>query len=161
MKKQLFRFAFAFSMVATITSFSSCTDDDTEEIDEVNNRTHFNPPAWIQGKWILGIIAGEHHLLQFKTNNFLEVFPEVHIEKDYNDNINQRINELNLPTKVTETTISETIYEFNIDYSPESNTSEGKVIYRFTKVSNDKIQLQFLHENGEAWSTNLLVRYTR
>lgn len=37
-KKHLLRFAFAFSVVATITSFTSCTDDDTEEIDEVNNR---------------------------------------------------------------------------------------------------------------------------
>lgn len=109
---------------------------------------------------MLGIIEDHHHLIEFRTNNFLEVFPEMHLEKDYNTDINQKINEFNQNVIVTEAAITETVYQYNIDYSPGDDRND-KVIYKFTKINNNTTQLQFLHEDRVDWATITMPRYTR
>ncbi|MFV0200906.1 hypothetical protein OBJ99_08625 [Empedobacter falsenii] len=64
--------------------FTACNEDETIHQVEESNKTNFNPPSWIQGKW--GYIKDDApYEFRFTNDNF---FTNSGTELDYNKMIN-------------------------------------------------------------------------
>lgn len=89
-------------------SFTACNEDEIIHQVEETNKTHFNPPLWIQGKW--GYIENDNsYEFRFSKDNF---YVNNGAEMDYNNLINMTdVGDSKLT--VTETT-TDNVYKFSL-----------------------------------------------
>lgn len=84
MKKHLLKLMFATLTIASLTSFVSCSDDDSDEL-TISDTKHFNPPAWVQGKWAQESFP-EMVQHQYTADDYLQVV--MNMTQSYNFLIN-------------------------------------------------------------------------
>lgn len=73
MKKIIYRITFAVFVAASMVSCTSLEEEEEFDLEiPIGNDTHFNPPAWIQGKWGGQYDEITEYDYEFTTNNFLQ-----------------------------------------------------------------------------------------
>ena len=110
-----------------LISFTACNEDETIHQIEESNKTHFNPPLWIQGKW--GYEKNDNsYEFRFTKDNF---YVKNGAEMDYNNLINMT-NVGGNSIIVTETT-TDNVYKLSL---------KGAAItadFEFKKLDNQTI----------------------
>lgn len=121
-----------FIVIFSVFTILSCTSDD----DNFSNKSHFNPPHWIHGKWST---SQQNDTLNFKFdyNNFYVSSTE---EINYNDVINTSNSDGNNQIRVIEQ-VSDNAYFLTI-----TNTLT-KDEFQFKKISDAK--LIYIHRDSE------------
>ncbi|MBS7332175.1 MAG: hypothetical protein KIG88_01090 [Weeksellaceae bacterium] len=126
---KIFKFFIVISFMFTIMG---CTSDD----DNYTNKSHFNPPNWIHGKWSTSL-QNDTLELKFDYHNVYITSTE---ETNYNDIINTSISSGQIQMRVEEE-VSDNSYYFTIS----SSTTREQFIFK--RVSDAK--LIYLHRNNE------------
>lgn len=156
MKNFLYKFTFALILATSITSCVTVEDDFDDDRPD-RNANHFNPPSWIQGRWVVqnGFDA-VNIIYEFTANDYLEEFPNLGFVKSYNQLINESVSYPDQRVSVDEKIISTTQYKFSI--ISQLGTSDNRD-YRY--FEDDKIILNHLDDQSNVVLQDTLIRYER
>ncbi len=116
------------TLLFSIALMQSCKKSD----ENLKAKTHFNPPAWIQGNWgVKGLSENPTVIFRFTKDNFFSI-AGVYSEIDYNGYVNN-YNEAGHNIKVKED-INSTSYQIKIIINKQATTT-----FKFIKVNENKI----------------------
>ena len=138
-RKEMKKLPFTFAKILTMRNMLilliitnlllSCSSDDDNSGNSQSN-DFFNPPSWIQGKWLVDDSNMEFGF-EFTSNNFI-IINSISSSIDYGE-ILQMQNDLGISTNVTEE-ISDSEYKIRINLQGANTT------YTFRKVNLTTIE---------------------
>ena len=87
MKNHLFRIILVAASIITLTNFISCSEEDPDDL-LISGATHFDPPAWIEGKWA-NDVDSTTYFYEFGESDFINKVQNTKQSFNYFINLSQ------------------------------------------------------------------------